>query len=209
MAMAKEDAGKKRIFSNYIVDQDFQFKFLLNYSLLIVFGLILTLGFLYWLNYTKFDKGVVFRLRNDPIKVYQKGFEDHNGVEREKFVEREIFLPDYDHKLDMFTIQVKGILFLSCLFLGMTTIFTIIYSHKMAGPIYNIKNQLRKLAAGEEPARKIKIRKGDEFQELADLLNQVIETRINNRKTKFFSLKVRKLSFIRVVKKFHNGDSQN
>ncbi|AAN51701.1 HAMP domain-containing protein [Leptospira interrogans] len=182
MAMAKEDAGKKRIFSNYIVDQDFQFKFLLNYSLLIVFGLILTLGFLYWLNYTKFDKGVVFRLRNDPIKVYQKGFEDHNGVEREKFVEREIFLPDYDHKLDMFTIQVKGILFLSCLFLGMTTIFTIIYSHKMAGPIYNIKNQLRKLAAGEEPARKIKIRKGDEFQELADLLNQVIETRINNRK---------------------------
>ncbi|MGQ2811317.1 HAMP domain-containing protein, partial [Leptospira interrogans] len=53
---------------------------------------------------------------------------------------------------------------------------------KMAGPIYNIKNQLRKLAAGEEPARKIKIRKGDEFQELADLLNQVIETRINNRK---------------------------
>ncbi|EMG20337.1 hypothetical protein LEP1GSC150_1232 [Leptospira interrogans serovar Copenhageni str. LT2050] len=189
MAMAKEDAGKKRIFSNYIVDQDFQFKFLLNYSLLIVFGLILTLGFLYWLNYTKFDKGVVFRLRNDPIKVYQKGFEDHNGVEREKFVEREIFLPDYDHKLDMFTIQVKGILFLSCLFLGMTTIFTIIYSHKMAGPIYNIKNQLRKLAAGEEPARKIKIRKGDEFQELADLLNQVIETRINNRKTKFFLTK--------------------
>lgn len=196
MAMAKEDAGKKRIFSNYIVDQDFQFKFLLNYSLLIVFGLILTLGFLYWLNYTKFDKGVVFRLRNDPIKVYQKGFEDHNGVEREKFVEREIFLPDYDHKLDMFTIQVKGILFLSCLFLGMTTIFTIIYSHKMAGPIYNIKNQLRKLAAGEEPARKIKIRKGDEFQELADLLNQVIETRINNRKKlNFFSLKVKKTFF--------------
>lgn len=178
MAMAKEDAGKKRIFSNYIVDRDFQFKFLLNYSLLIVFGLILTLGFLYWLNDTKFDKGVVFRLRNAPIKGYQKGFEDHNGIEGEKFVEREIFFPDYDHKLDMFTIQVKGILFLSGLFLGMATIFTIIYSHKMAEPIYNIKNQLRKLAAGEEPARKIK----NEFQELADLLNQVIETGINNKK---------------------------
>lgn len=39
MAMAQEDPGKKRIFSNYIVDRDFQFKFLLNYSLLIVFWL--------------------------------------------------------------------------------------------------------------------------------------------------------------------------
>ncbi|ABJ80529.1 hypothetical protein IQB76_02635 [Leptospira borgpetersenii serovar Hardjo-bovis] len=183
MAMAQENPGKKRIFGNYIVDRDFQFKFLLNYSLLIVFGLVLTLGFLYWLNYTKFDKGVVFRLRSDPIKIYQKGFEVQNGVEREKFVEREIFLPDYDHKLDMFTIQVNGILLLSGLFLGMTVIFTVIYSHKMAGPIYNVKNQLRKLAAGEELARKIKIRKGDEFQELADLLNQVIEKRINNRKS--------------------------
>ncbi|WP_036095501.1 HAMP domain-containing protein [Leptospira weilii] len=183
MTMAQEDPGKKRIFSNYIVDREFQFKFLLNYSLLIVLGFVLTLGFLYWINYTKFDKGVVFRLRNDPVRVYQKGFEDYNGVEKEKFVEREIFLPDYDHKLDMFTIQVNGILFLSGLFLGMTAIFTIVYSHKMAGPVYNIKNQLKKLAAGQEPAKKIKIRKGDEFQELADLLNEVIEKRINNRKS--------------------------
>lgn len=122
-------------------------------------------------------------MRSDPIKVYQKGFEDQNGVEKEKFVEREIFLPDYDHKLDMFTIQVNGILFLAGLFLAMTVIFTVFYSHKMAGPIYNIKNQLKKLAAGEESVKKIKIRKGDEFQELADLLNQVIEKRINNRKS--------------------------
>ncbi|EQA55734.1 HAMP domain-containing protein [Leptospira kmetyi] len=181
--MTQDDPGKKRIFSNYIIDRDFQLKFLLNYSLLIVFGLLLTVGFLYWLNYTKFDKGVVFRLRNDPVKVYQKGFEEQNGVEKEKFVEREIFLPDYDHRLDMFTIQVNGILLLSGLFLGMTAIFTVIYSHKMAGPVYNIKNHLRKLANGDEPVKKIKIRKGDEFQELADLLNQVIEKRINNHKS--------------------------
>ncbi|XDD52354.1 hypothetical protein AB3N59_18630 [Leptospira sp. WS92.C1] len=181
--MIKDDPGKKRIFSNYIIDRDFQLKFLMNYSLLIVFGLILTVGFLYWLNYTKFDKGVVFRLRNDPVKVYQKGFEEQNGVEKEKFVEREIFLPDYDHRLDMFSIQVNGILLLSGLFLGMTAVFTVMYSHKMAGPVYNIKNYLRKLADGDEAVKKIKIRKGDEFQELADLLNQVIEKRINNSKS--------------------------
>ncbi|MBE8225521.1 hypothetical protein IP947_17185, partial [Leptospira borgpetersenii serovar Ballum] len=114
---------------------------------------------------------------------YQKGFEVQNGVEREKFVEREIFLPDYDHNLDMFTIQVSGILLFSGLFLGMTVIFTVIYSHKMAGPIYNIKIQLRKLTAGEELARKIKIRQRDEFPELADLLNQGIGKKINKRKS--------------------------
>ncbi|PJZ70688.1 hypothetical protein CH373_07090 [Leptospira perolatii] len=171
----------KRHLSNYIIDKDFQLRFLLNFSLLFIFGLLLTLGFLYWVHSTRHDKGVVFRLREDPVKVYQKGFEVVNGVEKEKFVEREIFLPNYDHNLDMFTIQFRGILLFSLLYLLLSALFVILYSHKMAGPVYNIKKNLKLLIEGKD-VDKIRIRKGDEFQDLADLLNQVIEKKISGKK---------------------------
>ncbi|EQA46440.1 hypothetical protein LEP1GSC050_0309 [Leptospira broomii serovar Hurstbridge str. 5399] len=171
----------KRHLANYLIDKDFQLRFFLNFSLLFLLGLFLTLGFLFWTHSTKYDKGVVFRLREDTVKVYQKGFEFVNGEEKEKFVERDIALPDYDHSLDMFTIQFRGILLFSLLYLFLSAIFVIVYSHKMAGPIYNIKKNLRSLLDGE-PVERIRLRQGDEFQELADLLNKVIDERMHGKK---------------------------
>ncbi|TGK08862.1 hypothetical protein EHO60_12545 [Leptospira fletcheri] len=178
---SQKPAKYKRHLANYLIDKDFQLRFFLNFSLLFLFGLLLTLGFLFWTHSTKYDKGVVFRLREDTVKVYQKGFEFKDGEEKEKFVEREIALPDYDHSLDMFTIQFKGILLFSLLYLFMSAIFVIVYSHRMAGPIYNIKKNLRALLAGEE-VEKIRLRQGDEFQELADLLNKIIDQKSRERK---------------------------
>jgi len=52
-------------------------------------------------------------------------------------------------------------------------IIVIIFSHRIAGPIYNIEQKLKKLADGED-AGSIKLRKGDEFQELAEAINKLI-----------------------------------
>ncbi|EIE01131.1 hypothetical protein [Leptospira licerasiae] len=171
----------KRHLANYLIDKDFQLRFFLNFSLLFIFGLLLTLGFLFWIHSTKYDKGVVFRLRQDTVKVYQKGFEIVNGEEKDKFVEKELALPDYDHGLDLFTIQFKGILLFSMLYLLLSAIFVLVYSHKMAGPIYNIKKNLKLLLEGKD-VDKIRIRSGDEFQDLADLLNELIDKKIHGKK---------------------------
>ncbi|MCR1792387.1 hypothetical protein AB3N61_17450 [Leptospira sp. WS58.C1] len=171
----------KRHLANYLIDKDFQLRFFLNFSLLFIFGLLLTLGFLFWVHSTKYDKGVVFRLRQDTVKVYQKGFEIVNGEEKDKFVEKELALPDYDHGLDLFTIQFKGILLFSLLYLLLSAIFVLLYSHKMAGPIYNIKKNLKLLLEGKD-VDKIRIRSGDEFQDLADLLNELIDKKIHGKK---------------------------
>ncbi|EPG65842.1 hypothetical protein ACE5IS_11560 [Leptospira wolffii] len=170
----------KRHLANYLIDKDFQLRFFLNFSLLFIFGLLLTLGFLFWIHSTKYDKGVVFRLRQDTVKFYQKGFEMVNGEEKEKFVEKEFALPDYDHGLDLFTIQFRGILLFSLLYLLLSAAFVLIYSHKMAGPIYNIKKNLRLLLDGKD-VEKIRIRSGDEFQDLANLLNELIEKKIHGK----------------------------
>ncbi|MCE9498917.1 MAG: hypothetical protein K8R21_00110 [Leptospira sp.] len=171
------ESKKNKFRWNYLIDKEFQLTFLLHNSVILVFGILLTLGVLYWVNETKYEGGAVFKLRQDPIKVYQKGFEEIGGVEVEKFVEKEIYLPDYDHRLDRFSIQFSAILTLSGLFLIILSIFFIYNSHRMAGPIHNIKVSLRRLL-DEGKADKIKLRKTDEFHDLAEAINELIEKKI-------------------------------
>ncbi|MCC5813165.1 MAG: methyl-accepting chemotaxis protein [Leptospira sp.] len=175
-----QEKNKKSFRFKYIIDREFQIRFLIHFSILFIFGVISTLGFLYWLNQTKYEGGAVFRLRQDPIQVYHKVEADLDLGEPEKFVKRDIFLPDYDHKLDRYSIQSSAVVVLSIIYLALISIFSIFKSHKMAGPIHNIKRSLRKLADGEDVPF-IRIRKGDEFQELVDELNEVIAKRINNK----------------------------
>lgn len=170
---------KKSFRFRYIIDKEFQFKFLLHFSLLFISGVGVTLGFLYWLNKAKFDGGAVFRLRQDAQVVYWKVEKEDAlpGEEKVKYVPREIYLPNYDHQLNMYTIQFNAVVTLSALYLVLITIFSIFKSHKMAGPVFSIKRSLKKMAAGE-PIEKVRVRKGDEFQELVEVLNEVIQKRI-------------------------------
>lgn len=176
-----QDKNKKSFRFKYIIDREFQFRFLLHFSILFIFGVLSTLGFLYWLNQTKYEGGAVFRLRQDPVMVYYKVDPDPEVKGSvEKYVSREIFLPDYDHKLDRYSIQYSAVVVLSIIYLMLISVFSIFKSHKMAGPIHNIKRSLHRLAKGENVPF-IRTRKGDEFQELVDELNRVIETRISKK----------------------------
>ncbi|MCZ8154544.1 MAG: hypothetical protein O9264_00385 [Leptospira sp.] len=170
---------KKSFRFQYIVDKEFQFKFLLHYSLLFISGVSVTLAFLYWLNQSKFDGGAVFRLRQDAQVVYWKVENEDAGPGEEKFkyVPRDIYLPNYDHQLSMYTIQFNAVVTLSALYLALITVFSIFKSHKMAGPVFSIKRSLQRMASGQ-PIEKIRVRKGDEFQELVELLNEVIQKRV-------------------------------
>lgn len=170
---------KKNFRFRYIIDKEFQFKFLAHYSLLFISGVLVTLGFLYWLNQSKYDGGAVFRLRQDAQTVFWKVENEDAapGEEKTKYVPRDIYLPDYDHKLNMYTIQRDAVITLSILYLALITVFSIFKSHKMAGPVFSIKRSLTRMANGE-PIEKIRIRKGDEFQELVEVLNEVIQKRV-------------------------------
>jgi signal transduction histidine kinase len=52
-------------------------------------------------------------------------------------------------------------------------IIVIIFSHRIAGPIYNIEQKINRLAGGED-IESIRLRKGDEFKELAVAINKFI-----------------------------------
>ena len=52
-------------------------------------------------------------------------------------------------------------------------VFGLLYSHRIAGPIYRLQQDLKGFTAGK-PLRRIKFRKGDYFQELANAVNDQV-----------------------------------
>lgn len=60
---------------------------------------------------------------------------------------------------------------LSALFATATGLY---FGHKLAGPLYRFKTELRRIADGK-PVRRITLRAGDEFHDVADALNDALE----------------------------------
>jgi len=52
--------------------------------------------------------------------------------------------------------------------------FSIIFTHRIAGPVYHLEKTLDRLLEGDEDINLIHLRDGDELQSLASKINQVI-----------------------------------
>ena len=62
-------------------------------------------------------------------------------------------------------------------------VWSIKYTHSIAGPIYKIHNILRNAANGSFPEEPVRLRKGDRFKQLADSVNECLESmQANQRK---------------------------
>jgi sensor histidine kinase YesM len=53
------------------------------------------------------------------------------------------------------------------------TAFSVIFSHRIAGPLYRLEQTLDKIIQGDH-AESIQLRKGDELEELAEKINKLI-----------------------------------
>ena len=75
----------------------------------------------------------------------------------------------------MMKLIVKQVLFTVLLFLPIVLAGSIYLSHKIAGPAYRMEKDIRKITEGEFGLR-IRIRKGDELQELVNEINKMVES---------------------------------
>ncbi|MBK8574160.1 MAG: hypothetical protein IPN90_00240 [Elusimicrobia bacterium] len=60
-------------------------------------------------------------------------------------------------------------------------ILSIFVSHKIAGPLFRFEKTLREAIQSEGPIPPIHLRKGDELQSLADLINQLLAKLSKNK----------------------------
>ena len=69
-------------------------------------------------------------------------------------------------------------------FLGLVFVVCIFMSHKVAGPMYKLQNHLTNIKNGGE-VKPVFFRDGDNFQEVAEEVNEVLEFFVNQRQEDF------------------------
>jgi len=77
------------------------------------------------------------------------------------------FLQEQKSALSVLYFAVSGAVFVLMMGLG------ILYSHRIAGPLYHLDGKMRRIAGGEEPSP-LTFRRRDQFGELAESFNAMI-----------------------------------
>jgi methyl-accepting chemotaxis protein len=77
------------------------------------------------------------------------------------------FLREQKSTLSTLYFAVSGVVFVVMMGLG------ILYSHRIAGPLYNLDRKMRRIASGEDPSP-LSFRRRDQFLELAESFNAMI-----------------------------------
>lgn len=80
------------------------------------------------------------------------------------------------------SLLLGALLTAALLFLPLVFAVGILTTFRIAGPLYRIERHLEQVARGESPG-KCKLRKGDDLQELCDLLNHALDRLEAERRT--------------------------
>jgi methyl-accepting chemotaxis protein len=171
--MMENQEKEKSIRWKYYIDKRFQNQFMIRFSVIILIVMVFTLGILWLIRenpYTLLIKegGVLYSM--DPDRTIQCVQDSGEVVE----------YPTPVKAYNAFELYWKPILFISVVNLIILIVFSLFYSHSMAGPIYNIKRTLREMIQTGE-VKKIKVRKTDQFQDLVEVINEYIES-VNSKK---------------------------
>ncbi len=107
------------------------------------------------------------------IQVFKQSIEDKSVFRGQMYKS--------DRYYNLFQLYWRVVVGVSVLYIVLTAVFGLFYSHKMAGPVYRIKRTLREMADGQMPLdHEIRLRKGDQFQDLAEVLNYFLRS-VNDR----------------------------
>jgi methyl-accepting chemotaxis protein len=83
------------------------------------------------------------------------------------------FLQEQKSALASLYFGVSAVVFVRMMGLG------IMYSHRIAGPLYNLNNKMKRIASGEDPSP-VNFRRKDQFLELTESFNAMI-AKLTNR----------------------------
>lgn len=189
MANGIMEQGKKPYFwqRKYFIDKRFQGKFILRYSFVVVISAVIVLAALFAL------KNKAYSLLPDGASVLaQMDVDNHKSLKKDRDGnwqivaegEGEEYFPlkvtkggfRFYNAFDLYLWPVVVVTLLNILII---MVYSVFFSHKVAGPIFKIKKVLNHyLATGE--FNDIKLRKGDNLDDVARLINHAMRRRLNH-----------------------------
>lgn len=159
--------------SNYVIDKNFQFKFIATFLAIIVAALVLFSAMFtvyYWVRYMAGDN--IFK---EFVVIHKEVYDrDDNGeikldAKNNRVTKSEELAPQNRVEL-----VLPPLLLNNLIIMVLITIIGLFYSHKIAGPIYRIETDIARVLGGEQGVR-IRLRKGDKLMSLADNVNKLID----------------------------------
>ena len=136
----------------YVIERNFQTRFILRFILVIVGATLLSTGALLGVFYFKFQFGGA-NLNNLIIMITPEGTTDVSSL----------------FKIILIPILAAN-LFILCIIVP----YSLMYSHKVAGPVYRFQKSLDMILEGQLDFM-IKLRKKDEFKNIAEKMNSLID----------------------------------
>ena len=136
----------------YVIERNFQTRFILRFILVIVGATLVSTGALLGVFYFKFQFGTA-ELNNLIIMITPEGTTDVSSL---------------------FKIVLIPILAANLLILCVIVPYSLVYSHKVAGPVYRFQKSLDMILEGQLDFM-IRLRKKDEFKNIAEKMNSLID----------------------------------
>jgi methyl-accepting chemotaxis protein len=150
---------------NYVIDKKFQFRFIAAFLVLIIVSLVIfSAGFAgyYYIRYMMGEN-----IFNEFITIHKKVMVENEAGE---ILSQTKDLPP----VNRLEIILPPILINNLIILIAVSIIGIFYSHKIAGPVYRIQEDIKRVLDGEKDVV-IKLRKKDKLHTLAEEVNKLIE----------------------------------
>jgi len=152
----------------YVVDKAFQYRFIATFLLSVVISLVLFSGGIalyYWASSMAGDN--LFREFIDINRQVYEIQQDEEG--------NEVRVPTTEtvHGIKRWELIVPPILINNLFMLIVISTIGVVYSHRIAGPVYRMNRQLRRVLDGEHGVH-ITLRKRDSLQGLANRINSLI-----------------------------------
>jgi len=151
--MPREKSNKRKV---VLLDKEFQLQFIGKF-ILMIFAINLVIAVcLYGFYYFKYKAGGISLTR---FIVEMGNYADN---------EKGMYMTD---RFELILVPM-AVTFLA--FILLSFIFGIVYSHKLAGPVYRLEKSLIQIIEGERDFE-VRLRKGDQFQKFEILLNKLIK----------------------------------
>ncbi|HEX2957258.1 MAG TPA: hypothetical protein VHO70_10530 [Chitinispirillaceae bacterium] len=184
--MTKKGSGFVR--THFFIDKKFQGRYMLTFLIPMFIMLLFMLGILYLASQTIIQSTIRTLKQNVDSKIVsvlqdaRDPAPDQYKVALEGVIEYiRTFTDSKDYQknvLSALLLVVGGGLMLVIVQIVLLTVF---FSHKVAGPIYRFEKACNSVIEGDYTSE-IKLRKGDEMQNLALLLNEAIKVSRNRLK---------------------------
>jgi hypothetical protein len=166
----------------YYIDKNFQNHFIFQFSLLILLNTILTIGLIFLVrekSYNLLPNNASVLVQVDVNEAIYISKDENDNIHLNEELGKPFFplkqIEGSKPKLyNAFDLYLTPIIMISLLNLISVSIFSLFFSHKMAGPIYKIKKILTEYTNNEK-VEAITLRKGDFFHDLAHLINKALK----------------------------------